>query len=51
MTFRQMRLSLLLIAEEKVGAPRYREAVQARAIEDAKAAAAAAAAEEPDGVR
>lgn len=34
MTFRQMRLSLFLMAEERVGARRYHDAVEAKANED-----------------
>lgn len=35
MTFRQMRLSLQLLAEERIGAPRYWRAVEERARQDA----------------
>lgn len=48
MTFRQMRLSLQLIAEERVGAPRYHAAMAAKEAEDRKWADAT---KEPDGVR
>ena len=50
MTFAEMRLALQYLAEERVGAARYRAAMEARAEEDAKATAAAAAAS-PDVVR
>lgn len=35
MTFTEARLSLQLLAEERIGAPRWREAMEARAAEDA----------------
>jgi|GEM_PF-5562583 len=48
MTFAEMRLALQYLAEERIGAARYRAAVEARAQEDALAAAAVGAA---DGIR
>jgi hypothetical protein len=39
-TFREARLSLQVLAEERVGARRYRDAMAARAAEDAAWAAA-----------
>ena len=48
MTFRQMRLSLQLIAEDRVGAARYHAAIAEKRAEDA---AWAAATKDPDGPR
>lgn len=48
MTFPEMRLALQYLAEERVGAARYRAAAEARAEEDAAAAAQVGAA---DGLR
>ncbi len=35
MTFRESRLSLKLLVEERIGAARYRQAIEARQDEDA----------------